>query len=108
MLTLHTLQLSNNQSKFDVGYQLFKKKWSDYKEFLEYCDKEWINSKNLQNSSDAYWFDALAYAQKKPFLKYSKTCDIYLLTLDKLVDLEQYLDNLECDGDCLNVSKFLI
>ncbi|RNA22394.1 hypothetical protein BpHYR1_038306, partial [Brachionus plicatilis] len=145
------------------------KKWPDYKEFLEYCDKEWIKSKNFgwfeghapgypsinnalegTNQSikkvhtfrdripfshsferakiilnrwstdqvtikkwedepmikDAYWIDALAYEQKKPFLKYDKTCDIYLLTLDKMVDLEQYLDNLECDGDCIDECEF--
>ncbi|RNA00865.1 hypothetical protein BpHYR1_033902 [Brachionus plicatilis] len=66
--------------------------------------KKWEDEPMIK---DAYWFDALAYAQKKPFLKYDKTCDIYLLTLDKMVDLEQYLDNLECDGDCIDECEFV-
>ncbi|CAF1114557.1 unnamed protein product, partial [Brachionus calyciflorus] len=156
---------TNTIFKFQFKFKIRFTTLAQFKEFFDYIDKEWINSKNYgwyeghapcypstnnalegTNQSikkvhtfrdrvpishflerakiimrqwstdrvtikkweeepkikDEHWFNALDFIHKKTIIKFDETDNAFYLTLDSTLDINDYLDKLECNLDCFN------
>lgn len=92
---LYSLQSSFSQSKFDIGYKLFREKWEKVegmtKYFDDYFEDEWINSSNQG------WFEGLApgYPSTNNGLESTNNVIKTIHTLKERVPLSQFLERLK-------------
>ncbi|CAF1036165.1 unnamed protein product [Brachionus calyciflorus] len=94
MNDFHLLQLSFSQTKFNITYKLFKRKWERLDElgqFFDYFEKEWIHSKNFG------WFEGFSpgYPSTNNALEATNNSIKKVHTFKERIPFSQFLERLK-------------